>query len=1352
MIGKVVAVLVAFATLLAPAAAAQQKGTSPQSPALQEAVFAFARGDSEGAQAKLENLLSALPASDVEGRIAAVDTLLDLCALSYDEECVAKHFATFLDLTSRPSNRNQVQQHALFMRASYYAAFVLVLTSSPATLKEQVPGRLLARPDEVPFDVGIYLKRHLLESQMHRRLNDRASAIRALDKALSLTATITDVESRRFDLASALAEAIWQLADLGEVERAYSLYTAAADFIRRTLPEKSISAAAFRTAEAQLLQELGQLQPARAAAEIAIATLNDARLEESTRTWLLAENQTSRAVICVLLNDVACAENAIERHPYTRSDNSLPPPQSRAELAYYSARALVGAAAGRDGDPRLSTVLGSPSTLSDDPAEQKALEAYRLAGLALSKLRESRSADFLRAGQELVSAAKSVSGSSPGTWYQPGAIDRLVLTLALEYANQPLGDEEQDALFQIAQLLDRRGRQLDTDSLTALARAPSEIERQSIHHSLRLRARRDELERALHRMRLAPAFAGDRKTALIYDTAARLKLRNFSVLIGQHQKHAWGGSGAGVLPVVSAQQLQRVLKPDEAAISVVPLLGTGVAYLCARPAALEITHRQRDLSHVPADMKLLQMALSADRAVSDELDSQYPAEAAVRMYKTLLEPFEKCLADVKDILWLVDLEQLPLPLAALLEELPARNGDGYDLRTAKWVALKHNITYAGSAAAIVANRSRPARLGTFGFLGVGNPVVGGRVPSGPTPGLPSPSGSGERTRAINLEPLPETEAELIDSASHFQRSTILTARQATEARLRSELMGSYRALSFATHGLIRNEFEGLAEPALLLTPPEDGSTGDRTLTASEIADLTLNARFVALSACNTANLDVAAFSSELPALASAFAIAGVPATLATLWRVETNTARFIVAETFKRVAESDANPVAALGDAQRTYLARQSRLAFFHPRFWAPFIILGDGGVAATPSRNQSRWELASAETVTRGNGEILSLVRDRDGISYENYITAQKNGRHGAGLRARGPREELWRVEDRSAGASDSIADLGDSLLVTRYTHGGTNRPIAHLSLVSKKDGKVRKRWSAGDLYPNGSIVTGISQRKDSVFVAVVEWEPAQGAATRSATILQIDKRFKPRQLFQITIPLLAHSGWGGPSLGFSGDTLLVAYSDPYGVGSPAAPKGWDDFEMDVCLPAPKTWVEKRDLSGRILARSEIPNFRTHAFLPGRTPLIGGARSNGCIGAERASIMQLSVNLAQHEIYRDTGVSGSFVRDMAVGPNGQIIATAQYNNVVDQRGSSAAASGTLDIDALLARTSDTDQVMNGRVLIFRSAHERPSSVPITAGSDVFLAGIAADSEEILIGGASGEAATLFKLRRSAGR
>jgi CHAT domain-containing protein len=89
-------------------------------------------------------------------------------------------------------------------------------------------------------------------------------------------------------------------------------------------------------------------------------------------------------------------------------------------------------------------------------------------------------------------------------------------------------------------------------------------------------------------------------------------------------------------------------------------------------------------------------------------------------------------------------------------------------------------------------------------------------------------------------------------------------------------------LHFATHGLLPHETAGvaaaLAEPALLLTPPDQATEeDDGLLTASEVTPLKLDADWVIMSACNTGGGDQT--GEALSGLARAFFYAGARALL-----------------------------------------------------------------------------------------------------------------------------------------------------------------------------------------------------------------------------------------------------------------------------------------------------------------------------------------------------------------------------------------------------------------------------------------------------------------------------------------
>ena len=217
-----------------------------------------------------------------------------------------------------------------------------------------------------------------------------------------------------------------------------------------------------------------------------------------------------------------------------------------------------------------------------------------------------------------------------------------------------------------------------------------------------------------------------------------------------------------------------------------------------------------------------------------------------------------------------------------------------------------------------------------------------------------------------LPRLPDTRVEISATAALFaDGQEQLLGEAATEGALRRLPLERFTYIEFATHGLVRQDISGLSEAALALTPttPAD-SFNDGLLTASEIADLPLKARFVALSACNTGVLDFTRFASEVPGLSAAFQVAGVPATLGTLWPVESDASRRIVQDTFRNLISDRDGPAVALAKSQRKYLANPPSIAHEHPRFWAPFVVFGDG---TTPSENRVPSDSAQIGPVAAG-------------------------------------------------------------------------------------------------------------------------------------------------------------------------------------------------------------------------------------------------------------------------------------------------------------------------------------------------------------------------------------------------
>ena len=152
-------------------------------------------------------------------------------------------------------------------------------------------------------------------------------------------------------------------------------------------------------------------------------------------------------------------------------------------------------------------------------------------------------------------------------------------------------------------------------------------------------------------------------------------------------------------------------------------------------------------------------------------------------------------------------------------------------------------------------------------------------------------------------------------------------------------------MHFATHGALAGQVTGNNEPGLLLTPPDKPSEeDDGYLTASEIAALKLDADWVILSACNTA-AGGAKGAEALSGLARAFFYAQARALLVSHWAVNSDATVKLVTGAMGRLANKDIGRAEAVRQAMLA-LIDHGEPGEAHPAFWAPFVVVGNGGTS----------------------------------------------------------------------------------------------------------------------------------------------------------------------------------------------------------------------------------------------------------------------------------------------------------------------------------------------------------------------------------------------------------------------
>jgi CHAT domain-containing protein len=357
-------------------------------------------------------------------------------------------------------------------------------------------------------------------------------------------------------------------------------------------------------------------------------------------------------------------------------------------------------------------------------------------------------------------------------------------------------------------------------------------------------------------------------------------------------------------------------------------------------------------------------------------------------YQALLEPFAD-LTNGKHLIIVPSgpLTSLPFHVLVTRPVDPTLTGMAR-YREAAWLALQQPVSVQPSVGSLQALRRLPPSQAAEPYIAFGNPLLLGasgadrrawdkqrcaqptatRVAEGR-----AIARRGVTLHAVDLaelraqEPLPETAVELCAVAGALgalghENETVWLGARATERNLkalsRAGKLARYKVLHFATHGLLAGESEQIlkakAEPALILTPPKDGDRAadleedDGLLTASEVAQLNLDADWVVLSACNTAAGDKGDAES-LSGLARAFFYAKARALLVSHWYVNSDAA---VKLTTRAFAELSANPQIGRAEALRRSMAElitQGAAHEAHPAIWAPFVLVGEDALPRTP-------------------------------------------------------------------------------------------------------------------------------------------------------------------------------------------------------------------------------------------------------------------------------------------------------------------------------------------------------------------------------------------------------------------
>ena len=417
-------------------------------------------------------------------------------------------------------------------------------------------------------------------------------------------------------------------------------------------------------------------------------------------------------------------------------------------------------------------------------------------------------------------------------------------------------------------------------------------------------------------------------------------------------------------------ETQQALKPDEAMLAF--FVGQRASYVWAvRPGqAPRFATVAMGEAQIADDVKALRAALDPNAATLADIPA-FDTARSHKLYAALIEPVAASLAGARAIVAVPHgpLGQLPLGVLTTKQGTP-RAASGAPLfaeyRDASWLVRDYAVLQVPSASALRALRGlRAPAAGRREFAGFGDPQFSPQAVPAQTASAGQVATRSARlvrrsapvvetaasVHLSDLPPLPDTADEVMSVANALHADLardVYLGPRASERGVREADLAHRRFVMFATHGLVPGDLDGLVQPALALSAPEvSGGEGDGLLTMEKILRLKLDADWVVLSACNTASGDGEG-AEAISGLGRAFFYAGARALLVTSWPVETVSARTLTTDLFARqAADPKLDRATALRQSMLGLIGTGPEGAGFvyaHPIFWAPFLLVGDGG------------------------------------------------------------------------------------------------------------------------------------------------------------------------------------------------------------------------------------------------------------------------------------------------------------------------------------------------------------------------------------------------------------------------
>ena len=336
----------------------------------------------------------------------------------------------------------------------------------------------------------------------------------------------------------------------------------------------------------------------------------------------------------------------------------------------------------------------------------------------------------------------------------------------------------------------------------------------------------------------------------------------------------------------------------------------------------------------------------------------FDVPAAHRLYEALLGPVDERLQALDRLVIIPSGALTSLPLETLVTaDTPAVTNGNY--KDVPFLIKRLAISYIPSPETLVVLRqnTKPSAAPNP-YIGFGDFKPASRQQIAAT--FPPGQCTRDFLAFADLDPLPGTRKEVTVVGKlvfHVPDEDIVLGGDFTKPRLMSMDLTKYRIIHLAAHALLPSELRCRSEPLIVMSAdPAAPDASGAILGLSDVLSLKLDADIVLLSACNTAGPGVAGASDSLSGLAKAFFFAGARGLMVTHWELEDTAGPILTALTLSPPGTSIRDSATDLQRAKLYMIVALGNrpgpgFAFFtHPFAWAPFVLIGDGIRATSPT------------------------------------------------------------------------------------------------------------------------------------------------------------------------------------------------------------------------------------------------------------------------------------------------------------------------------------------------------------------------------------------------------------------